>query len=66
MCARKYSICARKYGLLGRQTDEMRNDFISSYEVPGLHITAPILQEYCMLFHLVQLMCHNLYGAYDK
>ena len=41
MCARKYGMCARKYGPLRHQTDKIRNDVISSYEVPGLHITAP-------------------------
>ena len=40
MCARKYSMCARKYCPLGHQTDKKQNDVISSYEVPGLHITA--------------------------
>ena len=42
MCARKYGMCARKYGPLGHQTDDIRNDVISSYEVAGLHITAPM------------------------
>jgi hypothetical protein len=42
MCARKYGMRARKYGPLGHQTDNIRNDIILSYEVAGLHITAPI------------------------
>ena len=42
MGARKYGMCARKYCPFGHQTDKLRNDVISSYEVAGFHITAPI------------------------
>ena len=31
-------MCARKYGPLGHQTDKIRNDGISSYEVSGLFL----------------------------
>jgi hypothetical protein len=42
MCARKYDMCARKYRPFGHKTEELRNDVISSSEVAGFHITAPI------------------------
>ena len=38
----KYGMCARKYSLLGHQTEEKRNDVISSYEVRGPSMGARI------------------------